>query len=225
MPGAHTSPARPGEEFRHLLPSAVLFLLVHLPLAQATAVCLSPQCPYVTCERDTIIFHIRSLSRCLWLRLLPPQPPAAPNLLDASPSPYHLHTQSSCPSLQPPACFFTLSFLLLDGSLVPKLALVLLLLLRCSKYETDYGELKSPSAGLRERPGVTRVNSEVFSVQLLLLLTTLDPSHRKTSQEINPCCFGAQVEYLSPQGYLSQDERSEHNSSLMSHVQLAPDRI
>lgn len=61
VPVAHTSPARPREEFRHLLPSAVLFLLVHLPLAQATAICLSPLCPYVTCERDTTILHIRRL--------------------------------------------------------------------------------------------------------------------------------------------------------------------
>lgn len=53
---AHTSPTGPGEEFRHLLPSAVLLLLFHLPLAEATAIFPSPLCPCVTC---IVILHIR----------------------------------------------------------------------------------------------------------------------------------------------------------------------
>lgn len=40
---------------------------------------------------------------------------------------------------------------------------------------------QSPSASLREQPGITGVNSEVASEQLLPLLSTLDPSQNKTT--------------------------------------------
>lgn len=93
--------------------------------------------------------------------------------------------------------------------------------------DSDLPSTESPSAGLRAWPGITRVNSEVVSVQLLPLLTTLDPSHRKTSQEINAILVTLvpTLNIYHHQGYLSQEERSGHNSLLMSHVQLTPDRI
>lgn len=93
--------------------------------------------------------------------------------------------------------------------------------------DRDLPSTESPSAGLREQPGTTRVNSEVLSVQLLPSLTTLDPSQRKTSQEINASLVALvpTLNIYHQKHYLSQEERSGHNSFLMSHVQLTPDRI
>lgn len=52
---AHKSP---GEESSHLLPSAVLFPLAHLPLAEATTIFLPPLCLCVTCHTGVIILQI-----------------------------------------------------------------------------------------------------------------------------------------------------------------------
>lgn len=98
---------------------------------------------------------------------------------------------------------------------------------RAGELDSELTSTESPSAGPGEEPGITRINSEVLSVQLLPLLTTFDPSQRKTSQEINASLVALvpTLNIYHQKYYLSQEERRGHNSFLMSHVQLSPDRI
>lgn len=119
-----------------------------------------------------------SLSRYLWA-----EPAAHPShLLPRPRRPFSLkaisstHTVAAFPSISQPLHPVFSAF-----QMVP----LLLTLCIAHQLEKAHGRAvpstKSPPAGLREQPGTTRVNSEVVSVQLLPLITTLDPSQKKTS--------------------------------------------
>lgn len=119
-----------------------------------------------------------SLSRYLWA-----EPAAHPSHLLPSPlRPFSLNAISSTHTV---AAFPSTSQPLHPAFSVFQMVLLLLTLCIAHQLEKAHGRAvpstENLPAGLREQPGTTRVNSKVVSVQLLRLITTLDPSQKKTS--------------------------------------------